>query len=284
MTVTVKDYTGLTPAWCPGCGNFGILGAMRRALVELGLEPHQVLLVSDIGQAGKLPHYAGGNVFNSLHGRAVPPALGAKLANPQLNVIITAGDGGAYGEGANHFIHAARRNHDVTYLVHDNQVYGLTKGQTSPTSEAGFVTKTTPDGAPLPINPLLLALAVGGSFVARGFAGDIEHLTGLIKQGIQHRGFSLIDILQPCVSFNHKNTFAWYRQRVYKLDGAGYNTGDRNRAMVAAQEWGDRIPLGVFYQEQRPTYEEGFAALRAGSLVDQPIEPGQVEKLLGEFT
>jgi len=280
---TVRDYTGLTPAWCPGCGNFGILSAVRRALVDLNLEPWQVLLVSDIGQAGKLPHYARGNVFNSLHGRAVPPALGAKIANPDLKVLVFAGDGGAYGEGLNHFVHAVRRNHDVTYLVHDNQVYALTKGQTSPTSDPGFVTKTTPEGAPLAINPLVLALAVGASFVARGFAGDIDHLAGLIKAGIQHRGFSLIDILQPCVSFNHKNTFQWYRERVFKLDESNHNPVNRNAALIRAQEWGDKIPIGIIYREERPAYEDGLPALRNGALVDQPIEPQRVEKLFAEF-
>src|SRR3989337_363397 len=157
--VTVADYTGIPSAWCPGCGNLGILNAVKKAVVELDIEPHQVLLVSGIGQAGKLPHYTKGNVFNSLHGRPVPPAIGAKITNPELIVIAESGDGDAYGEGGNHFIHAARRNHDITYLVHDNQVYALTKGQASPTSDVGFVTKTTPEGAYPPINPVALALA-----------------------------------------------------------------------------------------------------------------------------
>ncbi|MDP2920323.1 MAG: thiamine pyrophosphate-dependent enzyme [Dehalococcoidia bacterium] len=281
--VTVKDYTGLTSAWCPGCGNFGILQAVKKALVDMGLEPWQVLLVSDIGQAGKLPHYTQGNVFNSLHGRALPAALGAKIANPELKVIVIAGDGGAYGEGGNHFIHTVRRNHDVTYLVHDNQVYGLTKGQTSPTSDFGFVTKTTPEGAPLPINPITLAISVGATFVARAFAGDVDFLAGLIKAGIQHKGFALIDILQPCVSFNHKNTFAWYRERVHKLEEGTYKPGDKNTAYITAQEWGDKIPIGIIYREERPTYEDSLPALKQGSLVDQPIEPHRVEKLFSEF-
>lgn len=280
---TIEDYTGLTPAWCPGCGNFGILSAVRRALVELQLEPWQVLMVSDIGQAGKFPHYARGNVFNSLHGRALPPALGVKIANPGLKVLVFAGDGGAYGEGLNHFIHAVRRNHDVTYLVHDNQVYGLTKGQTSPTSDPRFVTKTTPEGAPPPINPLLMALAAGASFVARGFAGDIAHLTELIRAGVQHHGFALIDILQPCVSFNHKNTFQWYRERVFKLDESNHNVAERNAAFARAGEWGDKIPIGIIYREDRHSYEDSLPALSKGALTDQPIEPRRVEKLLEEF-
>ena len=284
MTVTMEDYNGLIPAWCPGCGNFGILTAVKKALVELNLEPHQVLLVSGIGQAGKLPHYMKGNVFNSLHGRPMPPAVGAKLANKELVVIAISGDGDGYGEGGNHFIHAARRNHDVTYLVHNNQIYGLTKGQTSPTSDIGFVTKTTPQGAPPPVNPITLAIAAGATFVARAFAGDIDYLSSIIQQGINHRGFALIDILQPCVSFNHKNTYQWYRERVYKMEGEkDYNPSDKMAAFKKAQEWGDRIPIGVFFREDKPTYESVFPALGKATLVSQPIEPLKVEKLLAEF-
>jgi 2-oxoglutarate ferredoxin oxidoreductase subunit beta len=282
--VTVSDYAGLKPAWCPGCGNFGILKALNKALVELEIEPHRVLLVSGIGQAGKLPHYTRGNVFNSLHGRPVPPAAGAKIANPDLVVIAVSGDGDGYGEGGNHFIHAARRNHDITYLVHNNQVYGLTKGQASPTSDAGFVTKTTPYGAANPVNPISLAIVSGASFVARGFAGDTEHLSGLMKKGITHRGFSLIDILQPCVSFNHKNTFQWYRERVYKLDDErSYDPGDKNAALEKALEWGERIPIGVIYEEDLPVYEDQLPALREGSLVTQKIDPKRAGSLLAEF-
>jgi 2-oxoglutarate ferredoxin oxidoreductase subunit beta len=284
MTVTIADYNGLTPAWCPGCGNFGILAAVKKTLVELNLDPHDILLVSGIGQAGKLPHYTKGNVFNSLHGRPVPPAIGAKLANRELTVIAISGDGDGYGEGGNHFVHAARRNHDITYLVHNNQIYGLTKGQTSPTSDIGFVTKTTPQGAPPPINPITLAIAAGASFVARAFAGDIDYLSQIIKQGINHRGFALIDILQPCVSFNHKNTYQWYKERVYKLEQDGnYDISDKNAAFKKAQEWGEHIPIGVFFREDRPTYESAFPVLVKDTLVSQPIEPLKTEKLLAEL-
>ena len=282
--VTVSDYAGLKPAWCPGCGNFGILKALNKALVELEIEPHRVLLVSGIGQAGKLPHYTRGNVFNSLHGRPVPPAIGAKIANPDLVVIAVSGDGDAYGEGGNHFLHAARRNHDITYLVHNNQVYGLTKGQASPTSDLGFVTKTTPYGAVSPVNPLALAIVSGASFVGRSFAGDIDHLSDLIKKGITHRGFTLIDILQPCVSFNHKNTFQWYRERVYKVeDEDGYDPSDKKAALEKAQEWGGRIPIGAIYREELPIYEDQLPALSKGPLVRQGIDPARVDKLFAEF-
>lgn len=283
--VTIADYAGLTPAWCPGCGNFGILNALKKALVDLGLRPDQVLLVSGIGQAGKLPHYAHGNVFNSLHGRPVPVAAAAKMVNQELTVIAISGDGDAYGEGGNHFLHTVRRNHDITYLVHDNQVYALTKGQASPTSEPGYITKTTPEGAPTPINPLTLAIAAGVGLVARSFAGDTEHLAEMIKRGIRHHGFALIDILQPCVTFNRVNTWDWYRQRVYKLDNeAGYNPGDRAAAFDKAREWGDRIPIGVIYEQARLTFEEQLRTLKEGGLlVKQKIDPSQVQKLIDEL-
>ena len=280
---TASGYAGMKPAWCPGCGNFGILKALNRALIELETEPHQILLVSGIGQAGKLPHYTRGNVFNSLHGRPVPPAVGAKIANSELVVIAVSGDGDAYGEGGNHFLHAARRNHDITYLVHNNQVYGLTKGQASPTSDVGFITKTTPYGATNPVNPIALAIVSGASFAARGYAGDMDHLASLIKNGITHRGFALIDILQPCVSFNHKNTYQWYKERVYKLDDDKYDPGDRKAALEKALEWEGRIPTGVIYKADLPVYEDQLPALSDGPLVNQRIVPRRVERLLAEF-
>ncbi|MBA7690738.1 hypothetical protein ES703_99270 [subsurface metagenome] len=177
-----------------------------------------------------------------------------------------------------------RRNHDITYLVHNNQVYGLTKGQASPTSDQGFVTKTTPEGAVTPINPIALAIAAGAGFVARAFAGDVGYLASLIKMGIRHKGFALIDILQPCVVFNHKNTYSWYRERVYKLgEAANYDSGNKMAAFDKAQEWGERIPIGVIYRKELPTFEEQLPALSKGPLVRQRIEPGQIAGLLDEF-
>ena len=281
--VKTTDYAGSQPAWCPGCGNFGILNAVKKALVELELEPHKVLMVSGIGQAGKLPHYTRGNVLNVLHGRTLPAAAGAKIANLELVVIAVGGDGDGYGEGGNHFLHSVRRNHDITYLVHNNQVYALTKGQASPTSDQGFVTKTTPQGASTPLNSLAVTIAAGGTFVARGFSDDIDHLVGLIKSGIQHRGFALIDILQPCVSFNHKNTHAWYKERVYKLEETDYEPTQRSAALEKSQEWGERIPIGIVYRQERPTFEDELTVLRKGSLVKQSIDPSQVGALLDEF-
>ena len=282
--VTLTDYAGLTPAWCPGCGNFYILRSVNRALVELGIEPHRVLMVSGIGQAGKLPQYTRCNVFNSLHGRPMPVAIGAKIANPELVVIAVSGDGDAYGEGGNHFLHAMRRNHHITYLVHNNQVYALTKGQASPTSDQGFVTKTTPQGATMPVNPVVLAIVAGATFVARGFAQEVDHLTNLIKMGITHRGFALVDILQPCVTFNARNTYAWYRERVYRLeDEKGYDPADKKATLEKVQEWGERIPIGVIYRKEQPTFEDQLPALGKGPLVNQEIKPGQVERLLDGF-
>ena len=283
--VKVKDYAESIPiAWCPGCGNFAILQAMRKALVDLGMEPHQVLFVSGIGQAPKLPHYTHGNVFNGLHGRTLPAATGAKIANHELVVVGIDGDGGAYGEGIGHLLATIRRNINMTYMVHNNQVYGLTKGQASPTSDLGFVTKTTPLGASQPVNPLALALASDVTFLARGFAGDVGHLSALLKMGIEHRGFSLIDILQPCVSFNHQNTYQWYRERVYKVeDESGYDSSDKIAAFARAQEWGDRIPIGLIYRKERPVYEEQLPALEEITLVKQKINPLQFEALLDEF-
>ena len=282
--VTVKDYAEAAPiAWCQGCGNFAILQAVRNALVGLELEPHQVLFVSGIGQAPKLPHYTQGNVFNGLHGRTLPVATGAKLANHEMVVIGIDGDGGAYGEGVGHLLATMRRNINITYMAHNNQVYGLTKGQASPTSDFGFVTKTTPFGAGQPLNPLALALSSDITFLARGFSSDIEHLSGLLKAGIKHQGFSLIDILQPCVSFNHKNTYQWYRERVYKLEGERYDPSDKIAAFSKAQEWGDRIPIGIIYRKERPVYEKQFPVLKDMPLVKRKIDPSEFEGLLDEF-
>jgi 2-oxoglutarate/2-oxoacid ferredoxin oxidoreductase subunit beta len=282
--VTMTDYESSVPiAWCPGCGNFGILEALKSALVTLGLTPHQVLLVSGIGQAGKLPQYTRANVFNALHGRAMPPAVGAKLVNPALNVIVIGGDGDGYGEGGNHTIHAMRRNHDLTYLVHDNQVYALTKGQASPTSDLNYVTKTTPHGASPPVNPVALAITMGATFVARGFSGDIEFLSQLIVQGVKHKGFAHIDILQPCVTFNRVNTQAWYAKRVYKLDQS-YDPADRMRAMAKAIEWGERIPTGIIYHvEDMPSYEEKAGLLKGEAIAQQELSPKAAEGLAAEF-
>lgn len=279
---TVDEYAGQVPTWCPGCGNFPILEAVKGALVEMGLSPHQVLIVSGIGQSGKLPHYLRCNTFNGLHGRTLPVATGAKLANHDLVVIAVAGDGDCYGEGGNHLIHAIRRNVNITLLVHNNQIYGLTKGQASPTSESGLATKLQPGGVLLaPFNPISFAVSQNAGFVARSFAGDIPHLTGMIREAVQHRGFSLVDILQPCVTFNRLNTYSWYKERIYRLE-EGYAPEDRMRAFEKGLEWGERIPVGVIFRNSRPAFEEQIPALGKGPLVAQEAA-GVVHDYLKEF-
>ncbi len=253
--------------WCPGCGNFGVLRAVKKALVDLQIEPHQLMMVSGIGQAGKFPHYLKCNLLNELHGRAIPAATAIKLVNSELTVIAVGGDGDGYGEGGNHFMHA------------------LTKGQTSPTSDSGFVTKTTPQGSGASLNPLAMAIAANGSFVARGFAGDIEHLSKIIRQAIEHKGFALVDILQPCVSFNHVNSYEFYQKRVYRIeDEKDYNPADRVAAFRKSLEWGDRIPIGVLYKNERPLAQEHLPAFQGEPLVKRLLDPRQIEKLLDEFT
>lgn len=288
MAATVTDYaSSVKPTWCPGCGDYGILNAVKRGLVQAGLAPHQVLLVSGIGCGSKLPDYATANGFMTLHGRPLPVATGAKLANHGLKVVTIHGDGDSMGLGMGHFIHTARRNLDIVDLIQNNQIYGLTKGQYSPTSDSGFVTKTSPDGSfEMAANPSALALAAGATFVARGFAGDPKGLGDLIAKALEHRGYSLVDILQPCVTFNRKNTYDWYRERVYNLEDSDYEPGDREAAFQRALEWGDRIPLGVIYQTQLPTYEEQVYALREGPVATRELRKltlDEIERLRAEF-
>jgi len=281
--VTLDDLKGTETAWCPGCGNFGILQSFKRAAVELGLEPSGMLIVSGIGQAGKFPHYTKCNTFNGLHGRTLPVATAARLANHEMLTIAEAGDGDCYGEGGNHFMHAMRRNIDVKLFVHDNQVYGLTKGQASPTSDLGMKTKINPGGvASEPLDPVALAVAMDCSFVARGYAGDQDQLVDLMKAAIEHKGFALLDIFQPCVSFNKVNTYAWYKERCYRLEDS-YDPTDRLKAFERALEFGDRIPTGVLYRNERPTYEEAFPTLAKGPLVKQAVKPVDLEKAVALF-
>jgi 2-oxoglutarate ferredoxin oxidoreductase subunit beta len=242
-----------------------------------------VLFVSGIGQAAKAPHYLNANVFNGLHGRSLPVATGARLANPDLKVIVQSGDGCNYGEGGNHLLAAIRRNVDVTMLVHDNLVYGLTKGQASPTSEEGFVTKAQPQGPTAePFDPIAVAVAMGASFVARGFSGETDHLAGLIEQAMAWRGFSLVDILHPCVSFNKVNTFAWFKKRCYPLPD-DYDPTDFDAAMKAAYEWDERIPLGVVYRKERDPFETQFPAVAAGPLAGQEVDRAALAKVLERY-
>lgn len=241
-------------AWCPGCGNFSILNSLKSAFFEIGLKPHEVLICSGIGQAAKMPHYVNVNGFNGLHGRALPPALGAHIANKNLHIFVVSGEGDTYGEGGNHFIHNARRNLNIVHMVHDNQIYGLTKGQGSPTTGLGQKTSLQFDGVYVqPLNPAALAIAAGATFVARSFSGNMAHLKEMIKLAHEHKGYALIDILQPCVTFNKVNTFEWYKDRSYILEDS-YDPTDKIKAFERAQEFGDSIPLGILYKEERPTF------------------------------
>jgi 2-oxoglutarate/2-oxoacid ferredoxin oxidoreductase subunit beta len=289
--VKSEDYNSpVRSAWCPGCGNFGILRAIKEALAQVGLAPHQVLMVTGIGQAAKLPDYMTINAFTTLHGRPIPVAQGAHLANHGLKVIVASGDGDTYGEGGNHLFHAMRRNVDITFMVHDNMVYGLTKGQYSPTSPKGFPSKTSPPPAGAleqPENPLALAITAGATFVARGYAGDNAHLVRMMVAAIRHKGAALLDILQPCVTFNPNYSFPFFRERVYKLEDEGWNPKDRKSAWEKAYEWGDRIPIGILYEDtSQASYEEQVPTLAAGPLVKQPFRTWTEEdyrKLEAEF-
>jgi 2-oxoglutarate ferredoxin oxidoreductase subunit beta len=271
--------------WCPGCGNFGILNALKKALIKLGRMPKDILLVSGIGQAAKLPHYLKCNCFNGLHGRALPVAAAAKIANRSLTVIVTTGDGDCYGEGGNHFLHNIRRNTDITVIVHNNQIYGLTKGQASPTTDPGHKTKVQTEGVILsPFHPLEVAIALGAGFVARGYAKESEHLSWLISEGIAYHGFSLIDVLQPCVSFNKINTYEWYTQRVYKVnEEQGFDAHDKAQALQKAGEWGDRIPIGIIYQAESMSYEDKSGLAARPVLVEDGIDDIDISSILKDF-
>lgn len=280
--VTMKDLeTPKKSTWCPGCGNFGILSALKGALIELGLEREQVALVSGIGCHGKMVNYVNVNGFHGIHGRVLPTATGIKLANSELTVIGFAGDADQYDEGWDHFSHAIRRNIDMTLIVHDNQILGLTTGQTTATSLQGFKTKSTPFGSVVPpLNPIAHALVSNGTFVARGFAGDPKHLQRLIVEAVRHRGFSYLDVFQPCVTFNYLNTYQWFRERVYKLEETGHDSTDRWKALEKSFEFGDRIPIGIFYREEKPTYLDNLPHLKGKTLARMPIENIDVSAIM----
>lgn len=259
------NKTPTAPAWCPGCGNFDIREAVLKALNESGLKKREVALVSGIGQAAKMPHYIETNFFNGLHGRTLPAATGLKLANPELSVVVESGEGCGYGEGGNHYLAALRRNIGLTVLVHDNQIYGLTKGQASPTTEVAQVTGSTPQGVfNQPFHPLTAAISAGVGYVARGFSGETDHLAGLILNGIRYPGLAVVDILMPCVSFNKVGTYIWYKNRAKKLP-ENYDPKDKAAAMVTAEKWGDEIPIGLVYwrdPEENPPLEKKIAGAR----------------------
>ena len=288
VELPIETYAGpVDPDWCPGCGDFSVLKAVKMAAAKAAVAPKDLVVVSGIGCSSNLPGYVHAYGVHSLHGRAVAVATGIKLANTDLKVVITGGDGDGYGIGIGHFIHAMRRNLDLTYVVMDNQIYGLTTGQASPTTMKEMRTKSTPRGnVELPINPIALALVSGATYIARGFSGDPGQMADLIAAGIRHKGFALIDVFSPCVTYNMLNTYPWFKKRIYKLeDEAGYSPDNGKAALDKSFEWGDRIPIGLFYKDDQPTYEDSEPAYQRGALVRQPLpaDPALFQSLVEEL-
>jgi 2-oxoglutarate ferredoxin oxidoreductase subunit beta len=282
----IEDYASpIDNQWCPGCPNFGILAALKRALAELDLAPHEVCLVSGIGQAAKLPHYVKANAFNGLHGRAIPAAIGIHVANPRLKTIVTSGDGDLYGEGGNHLLHAFRRNPDITVIVHDNRIYALTKGQASPTTPRGEKTRLQFDGVEIdPAQMLATAIVHGCTFVARGFAGDIDGLSGILTRAIGHRGLSLVDVVQPCITWG-RHPVDWYRERVVSVP-EDHDPTDRDHALALATDVEATFPIGVLYElAPRPTFATSYRKrVGDGPLYElRTIDRSIIEERLARF-
>jgi len=282
----LADYKAEKPTWCPGCGDFGVLNALQRAAVDMQLDPEDMVVVSGIGCSGKLSAYFGSYGLHTLHGRTLPTAQGVKLANRELTVLAAGGDGDGYGIGMGHLVHAMRRNIDITYLVMDNHIYGLTTGQTSPTSDTGMVTKTAPKGAvEEPVHPLALALATGCAFVAQGFSGDIAQLATIMKRGMQHKGFALINIFSPCVTYNKQNTYEFYKANVVKLDAVeGYDETNREMAAAYAADH-SKIYTGVLYEGERTTFEDAVPnyAKQGLSRMKHELTAADYDRILAEF-
>ena len=288
VQLPISTYESVVdPDWCPGCGDFGVLRSLQIAAGRLGIQPKDLMVVSGIGCSSNLPGFIHAYGVHSLHGRAVAIASGIKLANHDLHVVITGGDGDGYGIGIGHFIHAMRRNLNLTYIVMNNQIYGLTTGQASPTTMKEVRTKSTPLGnIETPINPVALALVSGATYVSRGFSGDNKHLADTIAGAIAHRGFSLVDVFSPCVTYNKINTYDYFRKRVYKLEAEdGYEAKNAELALQKSFEWGERIPIGVFYRDEQPTYEDLEPALQNGPLVQQQLglDRERFSELMEEF-
>lgn len=281
----IQDFTGYNPTWCPGCGDWGIGMGIKSALVKLNLDPSGVAAVFDIGCSGNMNDFLNAYACHGLHGRCIPTAIGIKLANHTLPVIAIGGDGGVYGEGGNHFIHACRGNHDITAIVHDNRVYGLTTGQVAPTARQGYKSKSTPFGiVEVELNPLAMALVSGATFIAQGFAGDLTNLIELIKAGIEHKGFSLINILQPCVTFNKINTYEYYLKRAYKL-GDDYDKADFDLALEKSLDPNqEKFPLGILYQDKRSSFHESLPQLENGIPLLKKTKFENLGVLLEDFT
>lgn len=267
---TIQDFTGYQPTWCPGCGDWGISVAIKSALVKMGLTPSSVFVSFGIGCSGNMNDFLNAYASHGLHGRGLPVAIGAKLANHKMKTVVIAGDGDFYGEGGNHFLHACRGNHDVTVIIHDNRVYGLTTGQVAPTGAKGYKSKSTPQGiVEVPMDPLSLAITQGATFVSQAFAGDAPGLIDILVKAITHKGFGLVNVLQPCVTFNKINTYAYYMKQAYKL-GPDYDSKNKMKAIEKAMETHEeRFPLGVLYQEEIAPYHEQLPQLSEHTLIDR---------------
>jgi 2-oxoglutarate ferredoxin oxidoreductase subunit beta len=284
--LSIKDYeTNTAPTWCPGCGNYSVWLAVRQALIKLNILPHEVALTFDIGCNSNGANFIKGYVCHGLHGRSLPVAEGIRWANHKLKAVIAfGGDGGGFGIGLAHFLHACRRNVGILYITHDNRIYGLTTGQASPTSEKGFISKSTPFGnLEEPINPSALAIVSQATWVGRGFAGDVQHLTELIIKGIQHPGFAHLNVLQPCVTFNYLNTFDWFKKRIYKLEETAYQPNNKKLALEKSLELNEKIPIGVLFEEQKSTYEDQMPQLEKEALIEKKLGKVDLSLALEEF-
>lgn len=270
--------------WCSGCGNFGIWTAFKRAIVANGWDDSNTAIVAGIGCHGHIVNFTKITSFEGLHGRAIPVASGLKLANSALNVFVFSGDGDGLAEGGNHFIHAARRNQDLTYILHDNGLFSLTTGQTSPRTPHGTKTKSTPDGnLEYPLNPLQMALTAGATFLARCYSGDVDHVVEMITKANEHKGFAVVDILQPCVTFNHDYTHIYYQKNIYKLDDS-YDRKDRRAAFDKCGEWGEgKIPVGVLFETEQSPYEDLVPQIAKEPLVSKPVKIRDISGLLERF-
>jgi 2-oxoglutarate/2-oxoacid ferredoxin oxidoreductase subunit beta len=283
---TVKEFNPKEqPQWCPGCGNFGIIMALRSALSKTERNTHETVVVSGIGCSGKSSHYIRSYGFESLHGRVLPVATGVKLSNKKLTVIGMGGDGDGYGIGLNHFIHLCRRNLDITYIVHNNSIYGLTTGQVSPVSMKGMKTKSTPHGViEQPIHQLALAITSDATFVARAYAGNLAQLSDIFQQAINHKGIAIVDVLQECPSWNKVNTKEWIQQRVYDLNAEGHDITNREaaykKAMEDVESKYEKIPTGIFYKVDKPTYGDELPQIKDKELVEQNLESIDLTKTL----
>lgn len=280
---TIQEFTGYTPTWCPGCGNWSIGRAIMNSLTEQGLDPSQLNIMFDIGCSGNMNDFLNGSSMHTLHGRSIANAVGCKIANTDMPVLVVGGDGALYGEGGNHFLHACRGNHDMTVIVHDNGVYGLTKGQTAPSGHKGYKSKTTPAGViESPVYALLLAITQGATFVAQAFSANLPQLSQIITAAMKHKGFSVINVLQPCVTFNKVNTYGYYFEKIYQLQD--HNPADFGAALQKAQEpMQEKFPIGILYNVEKPSYTDQIAHLQGKTLVknNKYAESASLLKMFG---